>query len=292
MIQSMTGFGKAELQEEDIIYTIEIRSLNSRFFELSTRLPKQLLTYEHEFRNLLKKRMGRGKAQLYIAEAKYSGKLHRIGFSPEAVSSIANELREAAENADLKDDLTLSDIVQLGEWLVPEENDDLAEKKLEIALKGVEIALDEYDKSRIAEGKNLEEDFRKRISILNEVLVEIEQKAEQNKEMMHQKILERINQYIPNEKIDQDRLAQEVVYMIEKIDITEEIVRLRSHIDLFNEALENKEDTGKRLNFILQEMNREVNTIGSKAIDSSITTHVVQAKDELEKMREQVQNVL
>jgi uncharacterized protein (TIGR00255 family) len=186
----------------------------------------------------------------------------------------------------------LSALVPLADQLAPEESDEEAKRRLKVILAGLDDAIEDFNRMRSEEGANLEKDLRERCAKVSEALEYVQVRAHENRELQHQRMLERIEKYVPAEQVDVGRLEQEVAYLVDRLDVTEELVRLRSHVQLFLEALENKGEAGKRLNFILQEMNREVNTIGSKAQDAEVANHVVGMKEELEKMREQVQNVV
>ncbi len=290
MIASLTGFGRAEVSAEGISYSVEIRAVNNRFLEVSVRLPRSLAPFEQEFQKRIRQRARRGKISLFIQETRESQRLSRLSFDPEGVQRLVEGLRSLAEESGLKDDLSLSNLIPILDLLLPDEKDEVRQQRLALALQGLDAALDELERMRAEEGANLEEDFRRRLATLAGLVDRIENKSAEHRDSLLEKMRERIGRYVPGE-VDEGRLEQEVAYLVDKLDITEETVRLRSHLDLFTAALESGDDVGKRLNFILQEMNREVNTIGSKSASGEVSAWVVQAKEELEKIREQVQNV-
>jgi len=292
MIQSLTGFGRAEVESEGVRFSVEIRSVNNRFLEVYTKLPRNLVHAEMDIRSYLRKHIERGKVNVFVYESKESYRKSKMEFDSNTALELVTSLKDVAEKTGVKDDLSLSDLVHLLDYISGEENEDMAATRLKLVKKGLESALSEYNRMRTDEGKNLEKDFRDRLNTILDVVSKIEEKSGENREASLQKLRDRIEKYIAQDEVDPGRLEQEVAYIIDKLDVTEEIVRLRSHIQLFNDALDKGGAVGKRLNFILQEMNRETNTIGSKASDASVASWVVQVKEELEKIREQVQNIV
>jgi uncharacterized protein (TIGR00255 family) len=212
-------------------------------------------------------------------------------FDASAAKALVEGLGAVADETELENNLKLSDVVPLVDWFTGDEDPEEGQRRLETAIKGLDKAFDEFDRMREEEGGNLEKDFRERLKTLVEFVGKVESRSDDVKKAQLQKLRERIEKYVPSDKVDEGRLEQEVAYLLEKLDVTEEIVRLRSHVQLFEKALDEGGIVGKRLNFILQEMNREINTIGSKASDGEIASWVVAMKEEAEKIREQVQNV-
>lgn len=292
MISSLTGFGRAEVEEGDLRYSVEIRSVNNRYLEVSTKLPRSLLSYEMDIRGRIKNRIDRGKVNLFVQESRDAVRSTRLAFNEQAALGLVDGLREVASKVGVKDDLSLGDLIHVIDWIQGEDDGDMDEQRLALVMKGIDAALDDFERMRDEEGANLDSDFRQRLDHLEEIVGRVEGRAEENRNGVLEKMRERIEKYVPSDKVDSGRLEQEVAYIVDRLDITEEIVRLRSHIQLFRSALDEGGSVGKRLNFILQEMNREVNTIGSKASDAQVAAWVVEAKEELEKMREQVQNVV
>ncbi len=291
MIASLTGYGRGEAGDDTLAYIAELRSVNNRYLELSTRLPRSLVSYEHEFRNALRGKVERGKVQLHIQENRAAQRESRFNVDASAARNLLDTLRELSAETGLEDDLTLSDLLPMLDSLAGDEDEELSKRKLTLALEALRNALSEFLENRRAEGANLDADFRQRLDLLEEITAKVETKSGENRAGQLEKLRERIERYVPSDKVDPGRLEQEVAYVIDRLDITEEIVRLGSHITLFREALDKGGAVGKKLNFILQEINREVNTIGSKASDGEVASWVVQAKEEVEKIREQVQNV-
>ncbi len=291
MISSLTGFGRAEVQDETLILSAEIKSVNSRFLEVSTRLSRSLQAFEPELRNLIRARLDRGKVTLHINEKKDPKASAKFSFDEEAASELVSALRELGSANDLNDDLGVGHLVQLKDWLEPSESEKLRAKRLELAKQVTNAVLDDMVAMRTEEGANLAEDLRTNLASITTLVDLVEERAAENRDGQLQKMRDRIEKYVPSDKIDPGRLEQEVAYIIDKIDISEEVVRMRSHIDLFSGTLDKGGSVGKRLNFLLQEMNREVNTMGSKSTFADSTSAVVDSKEALEKMREQVQNI-
>jgi uncharacterized protein (TIGR00255 family) len=291
MIKSMTGYGIASFDSGSSKYTVEIKSLNSKFLELSLRLPKAFAEKEFQLRNDCSKQIDRGKVNLSINVEKANTTVSAAGIDKtllkhyfEQLKAVSNELNEPANNL-LGLALTLPEVVKFEEETVSEDEWKLVERTFQQAL-----AL--FQQFRSDEGNILEQDVKYRIGIIlkNLELVEVEEP----KRILV--IRERLNQFLSEavgrEAIDQNRFEQELIYYIDKLDVTEEKIRLKAHCDYFIETLKNDDANGKKLGFISQEIGREINTLGSKANDANIQKLVVGMKEELEKIKEQLLNVL
>ncbi|MEO6850927.1 MAG: YicC/YloC family endoribonuclease [Mucilaginibacter sp.] len=291
MIKSMTGYGIASFDSGSIKYTVEIKSLNSKFLELSLRLPRAFTEKEFQLRNECSKQIDRGKVNLSINVEKADSSVKAAGIDAvllkhyySQLKSVSAELGESGGNL-LQLALGLPEVVKYDEETVSEEEWKVVEKTFQQALAA-------FQKFRVDEGNVLEQDVKYRIGIIlkNLELVEVEEP----KRIIV--IKERLNQFLSDavsrENIDQNRFEQELIYYIDKLDITEEKIRLKTHCDYFIETLKLADANGKKLGFISQEIGREVNTIGSKANDANIQKLVVGMKEELEKIKEQLLNVL
>ncbi|HVW96616.1 MAG TPA: YicC/YloC family endoribonuclease [Mucilaginibacter sp.] len=291
MIKSMTGYGIASIDSDGAKYTVEIKSLNSKFLELSLRLPKSLAEKEFQLRNDCSKQIERGKVNLSINIEKANTTVNAAGIDRallkhyyEQLKAVSEELNESAANL-LELALGLPEVVKYEEETVSEEEWKTAEKAYQQALAA-------FQKFRGDEGDVLEQDLKYRIGVIlnNLELVEIEEPKRVPV------IRERLNQFLSDavgrEVIDQNRFEQELIYYIDKLDITEEKIRLKTHCNYFIETLKNDDANGKKLSFISQEIGREINTLGSKANDATIQKLVVGMKEELEKIKEQLLNVL
>ncbi|MDR9415212.1 MAG: YicC/YloC family endoribonuclease [Gracilimonas sp.] len=292
MIISMTGFGRGEANEQGITATVEIKSLNSRYLDVSTRLPNQLQDKELEVKELVQKTVNRGKLNItiYVSESDEAGPSIKVDEKKvKGYTQILNNLREIAH---IDDPITIDNITQFGDVFVKEEEDEkVIQQKWSIARKALADAIESLLKMRKQEGDQLKNDLVDRIEFIDENLEIITSKTNGRGDETRDKLLERIHNLIEDEKIDEERLEMEVAILVDKMDVTEEIVRLRSHLKFFLEAVEQPEPAGRRLNFLTQEINRELNTIGSKANNSEIAQYVVKCKEALEQIREQVQNV-
>ena len=281
----MTGFGKAETQFQNKNYILELRSLNSKGLELNTRLPIQFREIEIHLKKIIGESLQRGKVDLslnieYIEQS--SSKNINLG----VVNQYIDQLREI-EDADRLDLLKIA--MRLPDTLKTELND-TEEDEIKTIESLLEKALINLNKYRVDEGSSLEEDFKKRLIKLKALIDKVILIDPERKEKIENKLRTSIEEL--QIEIDENRFEQELIYYIEKYDITEERVRLDSHIEYFTHTMENSSSNGKKLGFIAQEMGREINTIGSKASHAGLQKVVIQMKDELEKIKEQLLNVL
>ena len=292
MIISMTGFGRGEATENGITATVEIKSLNSRYLDLSIRLPQRLQDKELILKELVQKTISRGKLNInvHVTESD-SGEPH-IKVDEVKVKAYARILREVQEAAGIEGGLNVRNITGFGDVFITQEDDEeILAEKWAVALKALNSAVENLIAMRTQEGNQLKNDLIERIENIETNLKDIEKVTNGRVEEIRNKLRERIQQLFDDENFDKERLETEVAVIADKMDITEEIVRMRAHLKFFIEAIEQAEPAGRRLNFLTQEMNRELNTIGSKANDSEIAHHVVRSKETLEQIREQVQNV-
>ena len=291
MIKSMTGYGIASFDAGSTKYTVEIKSLNSKFLELSLRLPKSFSEKEFQLRNDCNKQIERGKVNLSIMVEKANSTVNAAGIDKELLKHYYNQLKAVA--ADLNE--PAHNLLQLALGLpevVKYEEETVSEEEWKITEKTFQQAMTAFQQFRADEGKVLEQDVKLRIGIILENLRLVE--VEEPKRIPL--IRERLNQFLADatarEAIDQNRFEQELIYYIDKLDITEEKIRLKAHCDYFIETLKNEDANGKKLGFISQEIGREINTLGSKANDANMQKLVVGMKEELEKIKEQLLNVL
>ncbi len=291
MIKSMTGYGLATHDSGSTKYTVEIKSLNSKFLELSLRLPKSFSDKEFQLRNECSKQIDRGKVNLSITVEQTGKAVKAAGIDTDLLKHYFEQLK--AVSADLNE--PASNLFQLALGLpevVKYDEDTVSDDEWKIVEQTFQKALKAFQKFRDDEGGVLEQDMRSRIDIITGNLTKIEVE-EPNRIPV---IRERLNQFLADsvgrENIDQNRFEQELIYYIDKLDITEEKIRLKTHCDYFIETLKNADANGKKLGFISQEIGREINTLGSKANDANIQKLVVGMKEELEKIKEQLLNVL
>jgi uncharacterized protein (TIGR00255 family) len=291
MIKSMTGYGIASFDSESAKYTVEIKSLNSKFLELSLRLPKAFAEKEFQLRNDCSKQIERGKVNLSINVEKANVTAVAAGIDKdllkhyfEQLKAVSIELNEPADNL-LQLALGLPDVVKFEEETVSEDEWKIVENTFRQALA-------EFQQFRIDEGKVLEQDVKYRIGIILKNLELIEVEEPKRIPLIRERLTQFLNEAVGREAVDQNRFEQELIYYIDKLDITEEKIRLKTHCSYFIETLKNDDANGKKLGFISQEIGREVNTLGSKANDANIQKLVVGMKEELEKIKEQLLNVL
>ncbi len=292
MMKSMTGFGRGEAKDSERQFVVEIKSVNHKFNDILVRLPRKLTYLEEKIKSLIKEEIKRGRVEVHIS-------LENIGDSDTIVSlnqplaeQYINCLRIMKERLDILDDISVSLLAKFPDVLkiTPKEEDEQAvwcclEKAL---MKALETLME----MRVAEGKKLAEDICERCDYILKIVKQIENRAPQVVFEYRQKLRERISELLEdNIEIDEQRLSMEVALFADKSNITEEIVRLKSHLSQLKKSVEEKEPIGRKLDFLIQEMIREINTIGSKASDLEITNHVVDIKSELEKIREQAQNI-
>ena len=291
MLKSMTGFGRAEQTVIDKTFLVEIKALNGKQFELQLKLPPLLRPYEFEIRNILQEQLIRGTVDCTV-NIKQNGTSRPVNINTELIKAYYQQIEKLAGELNIDTNSVLSALLRLPEVVTPT-NDVLSEPDYAEFKKVLTAALNDLNLHRSEEGVVLEKDLNTRISNINEQEEEI-LKLEPNRE---KRIRDEINQLLEKnvgkENIDNNRMEQELIYYMEKIDIHEEQIRLRQHCEYFQSIMnEGEEGKGKKLSFILQEIGREINTTGSKAYDADIQKCVVKMKDELEKAKEQVLNVL
>jgi uncharacterized protein (TIGR00255 family) len=286
----MTGYGRAEAEYRGNKLSVEINTLNSRYLEYQIRIPKTLAALENDIKTLLNSRFRRGKIIITIIQdqEQLEDSIILDEEKADAYFKIFNLLKEKYS---LKPDLSLQDFASLPDLVkIEKEEDDL--KEIWDNLQPVILeAAEAVNKMRDAEGENLSKDMVKRLKIIEEYAGEIEGLSGENVKEYREKLKARVAEIIGDTPVDENRLAMEVALFAEKSDITEECIRLRSHVEQFADSLKESGPVGKRLNFILQELNREANTAGSKSSNYSISRRVISIKEEVERLREQIQNI-
>jgi uncharacterized protein (TIGR00255 family) len=291
MLKSMTGFGRAEQTVGDKTFLVEIKALNGKQFELQLKLPPLLRPYEFEIRNTLQEHLIRGTIDCYV-NIKQNGTTKPVTINTELIKAYYNQIQQLAGELSIDTNSVLSALLRLPEVVTPT-NEVLNEGDYKEFHKVLLAALKELNDHRIEEGASLNKDLLKRIANIKEqeecILALEPARMTRIKDEIHQLLAE----HVGKENIDNNRMEQELIYYMEKIDIHEEQIRLRQHCEYFNDILNAPEDgKGKKLSFVLQEIGREINTTGSKAYDAGIQKCVVKMKDEMEKAKEQVLNVL
>ncbi len=292
MIISMTGFGRGEATSDGISVTVELKTVNSRYLDVSMRLPQSIQDRELDLKELLQTHVQRGKVNASVRIDKSEMGEPDITFNENLVQGYKKMLNDLREAAEIEEPITLKSFLQFNDIFESREQDEETKELIwELTQEASNEAAEALKKMRLQEGSQLEKDLNERITHIEKMLNIIREKVKGRSNQVKKDLLGRINDLIDNDKIDPDRLEMEVAVLVDKMDITEEIVRTQSHIKFFRKAVNNDDSVGRRLNFLSQEINREINTIGSKANDSEISQYVVQAKESLEQIREQVQNV-
>lgn len=291
MLKSMTGFGRAEQTLNDKTFLVEIKSLNGKQFELNLKIPPLLKSYEFDVRNILQENLLRGSVECMIV-IKQNGASKPVVINTELIKAYYKQIESLAAELTIDTNSVLSALLRLPEVVSPS-NEILNDEDWQQLKSVIQAALKEINFHRLDEGKSLETELKLRIhniALQEEIILSLEP---QRKIRMKEELVKLLKENVGKENYDENRLEQELIYYIEKIDITEEQVRLKNHCEYFLSILNDTEEAkGKKLSFIIQEVGREINTTGSKAYDSSIQKSVVLMKDELEKIKEQILNVL
>ena len=291
MIKSMTGYGKSTLEINSRKYQVEIKSLNHRYLDISIRMPKQLSYLEETIKQQISSKISRGKIDVFISWENNSIEGRTIKINTALAKAYIEELRKLAEEENLSDNIEVNDIARYPDVLIVQENQEDETIKNEI-IEVVNKAVNNLVEMKQNEGIKIAEDLQKRLDYIQE---EVNKVKEFSTGLINEyivKLEERIKELLPNnQETDKNRLMQEVVIYADKCSIEEEVTRLNSHIGQFRDFLKSDEAVGKKLDFMIQEMNRETNTIGSKSNNLNITNGVIDIKTEIENLREQVQNI-
>ena len=291
MIKSMTGFGRAEVMEENRKFTVEIKSVNHRYFDVNIKMPKKLGFFESTIRNLLKEYMQRGKVDVFITYEDYNENNVALKYNEEIAREYLTHLNAMAEQFDLHNDITVGKLSKYPEVFTMEEQD-VDEKELWSVLeKALRQACEQFVASRSTEGENLKKDLVEKLDEMLKNVDFIEERSPQILSDYRSRLEAKVKELLEDTQIDDGRIAAEVTIYADKICVDEETVRLRSHIQGTKDALEEGGSIGRKLDFIAQEMNREANTILSKANDLAISDTGIELKTNIEKVREQIQNI-
>lgn len=290
MVRSMTGYGKAAVTLVSKTITVEIKSLNSKQFDLNLRLPALLRDRESEIRTLVSKVVERGKTEVMVS-IDYTGSELPVSINRPLAIGYYRQLMTLAEETSSQQSDLLSIVMKLPD-VTKQMREETSDNEWEVIAGSFSEALLQFEEFRKHEGALLEKDFRQRIETIKLLLAQVEPFEAERNRLQREKLRTAVAGFIENNTLDNNRFEQEIIYYLEKLDITEEKVRLLKHCDYFNETLTEKEANGRKLGFVTQEIGREINTLGSKANDASIQKLVVQMKDELEKIKEQLANIL
>ena len=287
----MTGFAKAEINQQGINAIIEIKSVNGRYLEPTIKLPRSLSSKEIEVRDMLRKALNRGNIFVSIQVESTEAEAKIPGINIEKAKAIHGMLSELNKELHGNEQVTMTNVLSFSQHFIESEKDDIAELQWTIAREALKQALQSLDIARSNEGKELADDMMMRIKNIDNSLSYVEERSKTRIPEERERLRQKLALLLDNDEIEEYRLNQEIIILADKLDVSEESVRLRSHIKYFNELMQDKEPVGRKLNFLTQELNREINTIGSKANDADIAHYVVGMKEELERIREQAQNI-
>jgi uncharacterized protein (TIGR00255 family) len=290
MIYSMTGYGIGSISKNKTSAEVEVKSVNSRFFEVSLKLPSILFPYDYEIREFIKTKVQRGKVSVVVHFKKDGVENGFVTIDANKLSNHLSLIKKIKKAAGIKDEITLEHLLSSKE-IFSSQDAELSKAEFEIVKSALNKALDKLILMKKKEGAELSRDLAARIENISSNVSAIETEFRKSINEYHEKLKQRIQELIGNVEINEERLNLELALIADRADITEECVRLRSHLKFFKETLKNEKEPGKKLNFLCQEMNRETNTISSKAISTSIIHSSVFIKEEIEKIREQIQNI-
>jgi uncharacterized protein (TIGR00255 family) len=287
----MTGFGRGESKNKNIHVVAEVRSVNNRFLDIVNHLPKSLNGFENEIKDLIRKRVNRGRINLFVSFQSIEEDKLNINIDYNVANSYKKMLTDLKDRLDLAGHVELEHILKFSEIFSPIEEKAGDEELVKYTTEAVVQALEEMHQMKVQEGQNLSIDMLKRLDKIEDHIHEIEQISRSNIPIEFNLLKDRIKEILQSPEVDPTRLEMEIAILADRLDVTEESVRFNSHIQLFRDLVKKDGFVGRRLNFLVQEMNREANTISSKANNSEISHRVVFIKEEIERLREQIQNI-
>jgi uncharacterized protein (TIGR00255 family) len=290
MLMSMTGYGKGSAGNSKLSAEVEVKSVNSRYLDISLKLPSSLSNKEYELRELIRNKVKRGKLAVFVQIKTSEVTEGETTVDKEKLKGFITLIKEIKKTAKLTDKIKLENLVANRDFFLSE-NTKFTEIEFEHVIKALTDALDQLIVMKKNEGRELAKDLRKRIQIISEKIEDVEKESSESKMEYFEKLKERVKLLVQDITPYSDRLELELAIIADKAEITEECVRLRSHLKFFLDSIDNGEEPGRKINFLCQEMNREANTISSKSISTEITHSMVLVKEEIEKIREQIQNI-
>ena len=291
MIKSMTGYGRSEKVTPTAKCTVEIKSVNHRYLDLSIKLPRKLNMFEAEIRDVLKDYIQRGKVDVYVSFEDYSKESVNIKYNSEIAAEYVKYFAQMAEEFELDNDIRVSALSRMPEVLVSEDENINEEEIWKLVKDALMEACDAFVVTRIKEGENLKNDLLEKLDSMSANVAFIEERYPQIIEDYKNRLTSKIKEVLDDKQIDESRILTEVCIYSDKVCVDEEMVRLKSHIDAVREALTSGGAVGKRLDFLAQELNREANTTLSKSTDIEVSNVAITIKTEIEKIREQIQNI-
>lgn len=292
MIRSMTSFGRSNSEEgKKRVFTVEMKSVNSRYLDVNIRMPKSIISLEEEIRKMISNSLNRGKVDVFINIKNYNEGAGVPKVDINLAQGYLQCLKEIEEKLNIKNDISVMQIARFPEVITMIEEEDKIDEIWEELKPLISSSLDMMINMREVEGEKLKEDILIKINQIEDLVSKVEEFADSIPKVFKQKLEERLKDLLGNVEVDENRIATEVCILADKATVDEEIIRLNSHINQVRETLKLNEPIGRKLDFIVQEMNRETNTIGSKSSDIQMTNIVIDIKNILEKIREQVQNI-
>lgn len=291
MIKSMTGFGRYETVTDEYRIAVEIKSVNHRYCDLNIKLPKKFNEIENTLRMMMKEIAERGKVDVYVSYEDYAGKGTHVHYHPQIAKEYVKVAAQVAEEFELHNSLSAERLLGFADVISLEEESNDLESVFPIVTQTLQKAGEQFIASREREGEQLYQDIKGKLAYLLTLVAQVEERSPQMLQEHRQKLLEKVQELLGDRKIDEGILATELIVYADKVCVDEETVRLRSHIDAMSETLDMQEAIGRKLDFIAQEMNREANTILSKANDKELSGIAINLKTEIEKIREQIQNI-
>ncbi len=291
MIKSMTGFGRFEVSEQNKKITVEMKSVNHRYLDVGVRMPKQLNSFDAAIRAEIKKYASRGKVDVYISYEDTSEDKTSLKYNSELATEYVSYYKSISQQFGIENDLCASKLMRCPEVLVMEENQTDEDELWKMVQKAVDGACEKFVESRISEGEHLKNDLSAKLDEMMKIVEAIAVRSPEVFEEYRVNIRKQVEELLGNTQIDEARIATEIVLFADKMCVDEELVRLRSHVEKMKSDLLTGEDVGRKLDFLAQEMNREANTILSKANDLEVTNRGIDLKTEIEKVREQIQNI-
>lgn len=291
MIKSMTGFGRYETVTDEYRIAVEIKSVNHRYCDLNIKLPKKFNEIENTLRMMMKEIAERGKVDVYVSYEDYAGKGTHVHYHPQIAKEYVKVAAQVAEEFELHNSMSAERLLGFADVISLEEESNDLESVFPIVTQTLQKAGEQFIASREREGEQLYQDIKGKLAYLLTLVAQVEERSPQMLQEHRQKLLEKVQELLGDRKIDEGILATELIVYADKVCVDEETVRLRSHIDAMSETLDMQEAIGRKLDFIAQEMNREANTILSKANDKELSGIAINLKTEIEKIREQIQNI-
>lgn len=290
-MKSMTGYGSYESQNDNYHLKIDMKSVNNRYCDIFIKLPALLFSYEDKIKRFIKEDVKRGKVEVFIKLNKLNKDDNSFDVDLPLANNYYNASMDISNYLGLNNNLSIKDIITMPGVLVENEDNEVSKELEDLLFTTLTKALEYFITSRLSEGQAIKEDFKTKLSSIKDIVAKVEELSPISLKENEEKLKNKLNNYLDESEIDRQRIATECFLLVDKLSIDEEITRLKIHLDRFNHIMNLEESIGRKLDFLLQEINREINTIGSKSNNIDILNNVVLVKSEVERIREQVQNI-